>query len=155
MIEQLPHGDVVAMGNHTGQLRLDVVIDAYLALGHKLKYDGGHETLRHTPGPKPVPGVGSTPTAQICCPTAATPHPTPVPHLGHGSGHSGADGGVEGLLERGPIGTDAGCAVAMAGVPARASRAAVATSTEAAMTLRCDTGRRPHLYLERLELASA
>ena len=104
MVEELAHGDLVAVGQQPGQVAAHRVVEADPALGDQLEHDGGHEHLGLAGHPEGLDRAGRLAGAQVADPPDPPDGAAAVLHGADRPGRPGGHHGVQQPLEVGRAG---------------------------------------------------
>ena len=103
VVEQLAHGDVVAVGHQAGQPPFQVVVQAKLVFPDQLQHRRGHKRLGHATDPEPVTGPGGPVGAQVAQAAGPLPGLLPAADQRHHPGRAGLHHPVQLALQGGRI----------------------------------------------------
>jgi hypothetical protein len=103
VVEQLAHGDVVAVGDEPGQPPFQVVVQAKLVLPDQLQCHRGHKRLGHATDPEPVTSPGGAFGVQVAQAAGPLPGLLPAADQRHHPGRSSLHHPVQLALQGGRI----------------------------------------------------
>ena len=131
VVEELAHGDALAVGDQPGQPALDGVLERESLLGDELQDDGGDERLGDTADAEAVacahPGLG----LQLAVAAREADRPVSVADEQHRARHTGGDNLIQARAEASPRGRPNGRRAALADAAGAAAASASSASPSA------------------------